>query len=78
MAVRQHETVVVDGRALIGQDIDIDHPRPPALLADPSERVLDGQARIEQAVRVDKPSAPVPAILDGVSIEITRHRGENA
>ncbi|MDH2308289.1 dihydroneopterin aldolase [Methylobacterium brachiatum] len=29
-------------------------------------------------VRVDKPSAPVPAILDGVSIEITRHRGENA
>ncbi|EIZ84040.1 dihydroneopterin aldolase [Methylobacterium sp. GXF4] len=29
-------------------------------------------------VRVDKPSAPVPAILDGVSIEIMRHRGENA
>jgi dihydroneopterin aldolase len=29
-------------------------------------------------VRVDKPSAPVPAILDGVSIEITRHRGGNA
>ena len=26
------------------------------------------------AVRVDKPSAPVPAILDGVSVEITRRR----
>jgi dihydroneopterin aldolase len=25
-------------------------------------------------VRVDKPSAPVPAILDGVSVEITRTR----
>ncbi|MGY2048529.1 dihydroneopterin aldolase [Methylobacterium sp. JK268] len=25
-------------------------------------------------VRVDKPSAPVPAILDGVSVEITRAR----
>ncbi|MBY0298147.1 MAG: dihydroneopterin aldolase [Methylobacterium sp.] len=25
-------------------------------------------------VRVDKPAAPVPAILDGVSVEITRQR----
>jgi dihydroneopterin aldolase len=25
-------------------------------------------------VRVDKPSAPVPAIIDGVTVEITRHR----
>ncbi|MCJ2059983.1 dihydroneopterin aldolase [Methylobacterium sp. J-048] len=29
-------------------------------------------------VRVDKPSAPVPAILDGVSVAITRRRGERA
>lgn len=27
------------------------------------------------SVRVDKPSAPVPAIIDGVSVEITRVRG---
>jgi 7,8-dihydroneopterin aldolase/epimerase/oxygenase len=27
-------------------------------------------------VRVDKPSAPVPAILDSVSVEITRARGD--
>lgn len=26
-------------------------------------------------VRVDKPGAPVPAILDGVAVEITRRRG---
>ncbi len=26
-------------------------------------------------VRIDKPSAPVPAILDSVSVEITRRRG---
>ncbi|MDP4002501.1 dihydroneopterin aldolase [Methylobacterium sp. NEAU K] len=29
-------------------------------------------------VRVDKPSAPVPAILDEVSVEITRRRGARA
>ncbi|MHB2206753.1 dihydroneopterin aldolase [Methylobacterium sp. CM6257] len=29
-------------------------------------------------VRVDKPSAPVPAILEGVSVEITRRRGARA
>lgn len=27
------------------------------------------------AVRVDKPSAPVPAVLDGVAVEIVRSRG---
>ncbi|GEP05979.1 dihydroneopterin aldolase [Methylobacterium oxalidis] len=27
------------------------------------------------SVRVDKPSAPVPAVIDGVSVEITRERG---
>lgn len=26
-------------------------------------------------VRVDKPAAPVPALIDGVSVEITRGRG---
>ena len=26
-------------------------------------------------VRVDKPSAPVPAVIDGVSVEIERRRG---
>ncbi|MER2266398.1 dihydroneopterin aldolase [Methylobacterium oxalidis] len=26
------------------------------------------------SVRVDKPSAPVPAVIDGVSVEITRER----
>ncbi|MCJ2021982.1 dihydroneopterin aldolase [Methylobacterium sp. E-065] len=30
------------------------------------------------AVRIDKPSAPVPAILEGVSIEILRRRGAHA
>jgi dihydroneopterin aldolase len=30
------------------------------------------------SVRIDKPSAPVPAILEGVSVEITRQRGERA
>ena len=28
------------------------------------------------SVRVDKPSAPVAAVIDGVSVEITRLRGE--
>ena len=41
--------------------------------------ILDRFAPVEAiTVRVDKPSAPVPAILDGVSIEITRHRGVGA
>jgi len=41
--------------------------------------ILDRFAPVEAiTVRVDKPSAPVPAILDGVSIEITRHRGVDA
>ena len=32
--------------------------------------------RIEEVVvRVDKPSAPVPAIIDGVAVEIRRRRG---
>ncbi len=38
--------------------------------------ILDRFARVAAiAVRVDKPSAPVPAILEGVSIEILRRRG---
>ncbi|MEL6063624.1 MULTISPECIES: dihydroneopterin aldolase [unclassified Methylobacterium] len=41
--------------------------------------ILERHRRVEAiAVRVDKPSAPVPAILDGVSIEIVRHRGAQA
>ena len=41
--------------------------------------ILDRFASVDSiSVRIDKPSAPVPAILDGVSIEITRHRGERA
>lgn len=41
--------------------------------------ILERFASVESiTVRIDKPSAPVPAILDGVSIEITRQRGENA
>ncbi|MGU3538320.1 dihydroneopterin aldolase [Methylobacterium sp. A54F] len=27
-------------------------------------------------VRIDKPSAPVPAVIEGVSVEITRTRGD--
>ncbi|GJD32018.1 Dihydroneopterin aldolase [Methylobacterium adhaesivum] len=30
------------------------------------------------SVRVDKPSAPVPAVIEGVAIEITRHRAGGA
>jgi dihydroneopterin aldolase len=38
--------------------------------------ILDRFARVAAiAVRIDKPSAPVPAILEGVSIEILRRRG---
>ncbi|WP_267425782.1 dihydroneopterin aldolase [Methylobacterium sp. GC_Met_2] len=41
--------------------------------------ILDKFARVAAiVVRVDKPSAPVPAILDGVSIEILRRRGVRA
>ncbi|MBP1179153.1 dihydroneopterin aldolase [Methylobacterium sp. PvR107] len=41
--------------------------------------ILERFARIDAiTVRVDKPSAPVPAILDEVSIEITRRRGDRA
>ena len=41
--------------------------------------ILERFARIDAiTVRVDKPSAPVPAILDGVSIEITRQREDRA
>ena len=37
---------------------------------------LEGFARLETiTVRIDKPSAPVPALLDGVSVVITRRRG---
>lgn len=37
--------------------------------------ILDRFAAIESVgVRVDKPSAPVPAIIEGVAIEITRRR----
>ena len=30
------------------------------------------------SVRVDKPSAPVPAVIEGVAIEIVRHRAGDA
>lgn len=41
--------------------------------------ILDAHERVDAiTVRVDKPSAPVPAILDGVSIEIVRRRGAQA
>ncbi len=37
--------------------------------------LLSGFARLEAVtVKVDKPGAPVPAILDGISVEITRSR----
>lgn len=38
--------------------------------------ILDRHPPItEIRVRVDKPSAPVPAVIDGVAIEIVRRRG---
>ncbi|WP_092044569.1 dihydroneopterin aldolase [Methylobacterium pseudosasicola] len=41
--------------------------------------ILERFAPVEAiTVRIDKPSAPVPAILDGVSVAITRHRGDRA
>ena len=37
--------------------------------------ILDGFSLVDAVeVRVDKPSAPVPAVIDQVSIAITRHR----
>ena len=37
--------------------------------------ILEGHPSItEIRVRVDKPSAPVPAVIDGVAIEIVRRR----
>ena len=40
-----------------------------------ASEVLARFARVASvSVRVDKPSAPVPAILDGVSVEISRTR----
>jgi len=41
--------------------------------------ILDQHRRVDAiTVRIDKPSAPVPAILEGVSIEIVRRRGAQA
>ncbi len=41
--------------------------------------ILERFAPVEAiTVRVDKPSAPVPAVLEGVSVEITRRRGDRA
>ncbi|MCJ2141724.1 dihydroneopterin aldolase [Methylobacterium sp. E-066] len=41
--------------------------------------ILDRFAPVETiTVRIDKPSAPVPAILDGVSVAITRRREQRA
>ncbi|AWN42452.1 dihydroneopterin aldolase [Methylobacterium durans] len=40
-----------------------------------AEACLGRFSRLQSiTVRVDKPSAPVPAVIDGVSIEITRAR----
>ena len=37
--------------------------------------LLSGFPRIDAVtVTIDKPGAPVPAILDGISVEITRRR----
>ena len=39
--------------------------------------ILAGFPLVEAiTVRVDKPSAPVPQVLDGVSVEITRNRAD--
>ena len=41
--------------------------------------ILDGFPLIESVtVRVDKPSAPVPAVIDGVAILVTRRRMDPA
>ena len=38
--------------------------------------ILGRFPRVEEVVvRIDKPSAPVPAIIDGVTVEIRRRRG---
>ena len=40
-----------------------------------ASEILDGFSLVDAVeVRVDKPSAPVPAVIDQVSIAITRHR----
>jgi dihydroneopterin aldolase len=40
-----------------------------------ADEILAAFNRVEAViVRVDKPSAPVPAIIDGVTVEITRRR----
>ena len=40
-------------------------------------RILEAHPRVESlTVRVEKPAAPIPAILDGVAVEIERHRGD--
>ncbi len=40
-----------------------------------AQALLQRLARIDSiVVRIDKPSAAVPAIIDGVSVEIERHR----
>ena len=41
--------------------------------------ILDGFPLVRTIrVRVDKPSAPVPAVLDGIAVEIFRGRGPEA
>jgi dihydroneopterin aldolase len=46
-----------------------------ALAAAIAEALLQRLPRIDSVVvRVDKPSAAIPAIIDGVSVEIERHR----
>lgn len=46
-----------------------------ALAEEIAAAALDAFDRIEAiTVRVEKPSAPVPAIIDGVTVEITRRR----
>ncbi len=40
-----------------------------------AQTILDQHPTVEIAqVRVDKPSAPVPALIDGVSVEVVRRR----
>ena len=46
-----------------------------ALAEEIAAAALEAFGRIEAiTVRVEKPSAPVPAIIDGVTVEITRRR----
>ena len=53
VSVREHETLVGDGGAVVGQDVDVDDARAPSLRADPAERVLYRQARVEKSVRIE-------------------------